>query len=80
MVREQGNRCAVCRKPETAKGSNGKPRRLAVDHDHATNTVRGLLCMRCNNIVWAIEDNHTTLPAIEAYISHHREALKRFPR
>ena len=75
-VREQGNRCAVCRRPETVKGTkDGKPRRLAVDHDHATGTVRGLLCLRCNSIVWALEDNHTTLPAIQAYINAHRSKL-----
>lgn len=75
-VRTQGNRCAVCRRPESDKTRDGKPRRLTVDHDHATNTVRGLLCKRCNLITWALEDNHTTLPAIQAYITTHRELFK----
>lgn len=71
-VRQQGNRCAVCRRPESAKAKDGKPRRLSVDHDHATGATRGLVCVRCNLIVWALEDNHTTLPAIQSYIDTHR--------
>lgn len=74
-VREQGNRCAVCRRPESVKGKDGRVRRLAVDHDHATGVVRGLLCVRCNLIVWALEDNHTTLPMIENYIQLHRDSF-----
>lgn len=38
----QGGRCAVCR---------NQPRsiRFAVDHDHKTGEVRGILCKRCNH-------------------------------
>lgn len=39
---EQENVCALCFKPP-APGEM-----LAVDHDHATGVVRGLLCLRCN--------------------------------
>jgi hypothetical protein len=39
---QQGGVCLICKKP----CSSGK--RLAVDHDHATKKVRGLLCRRCN--------------------------------
>lgn len=38
----QGGRCAICLNPPANK-------QLAVDHDHQTNEVRGLLCSRCNN-------------------------------
>jgi len=38
---EQGGRCLIC-EVEAPKGQ------LAVDHDHNTSQVRGLLCMRCN--------------------------------
>lgn len=39
----QGERCAICKRTVPT----GKPR-LAVDHDHTTGLVRGLLCWRCN--------------------------------
>lgn len=38
----QGGKCAICR-------SRPKSKRLAVDHDHQTGEVRGLLCSRCNH-------------------------------
>lgn len=40
--RQQGL-CAICKKPEKVEG-----RRLAVDHNHSTGQVRGLLCTTCN--------------------------------
>lgn len=38
MVLEQGNKCAICGKPETslARRETGEVRPLAVDHDHRT--------------------------------------------
>lgn len=41
MLAGQDGHCAIC--PSTPK-----TRRLNVDHDHPTDTVRGLLCHRCN--------------------------------
>jgi hypothetical protein len=42
LLEAQGGKCAICR---------GRPqsKRLAVDHDHNTGAVRGLLCSRCNH-------------------------------
>lgn len=42
LLRAQGGRCAICR-------AKPKSKRLAVDHDHKTGAVRGLLCSRCNH-------------------------------
>lgn len=41
LLEWQGGVCYICRKPS-------RVRRLAVDHDHKTGKVRGLLCRRCN--------------------------------
>lgn len=41
----QGGCCYVCKKPCPTG------RRLAVDHDHQTGQVRGLLCVNCNQRV-----------------------------
>lgn len=42
LLKRQGGRCAICR-------ARPKSKRLAVDHDHQTGAVRGLLCSRCNH-------------------------------
>lgn len=42
LLRRQGGKCAICR-------AKPKSKRLAVDHDHKTGEVLGLLCSRCNH-------------------------------
>lgn len=44
MLRAQGGGCALC-------GCPPKKRRHAVDHDHRTGQIRGLLCLTCNYAV-----------------------------
>lgn len=41
----QGRHCAICLR------ANGKTKRLAVDHNHKTGEVRGLLCGPCNSML-----------------------------
>lgn len=43
MLSSQNNVCKIC------SGVNKSGMALAVDHDHKTGQVRGLLCTRCNN-------------------------------
>jgi hypothetical protein len=48
-LKAQGGRCSICRCKEShVDYRTGKPKRLAVDHCHNTNTIRGLLCGNCN--------------------------------
>ncbi len=44
---QQHGLCAICGEPEVAK-FHGKVRRLAVDHNHTTGDIRGLVCYKCN--------------------------------
>ena len=48
MLDAQGAVCAICQQPETSIHRDGKVYVLAVDHDHVTGAVRGLLCKACN--------------------------------
>jgi len=62
----QGGRCAICRRlPQEARGD---VRRLAVDHDHQTNAVRGLLCNHCNAGLGAFGDDILRLQAAIDYL------------
>lgn len=48
LLQFQNGKCAICRKPNCINIA------LAVDHNHITRQVRGLLCYRCNrNLTWA---------------------------
>jgi len=43
LLQRQKGKCAVCKKIQE--------RKLCVDHDHASGTVRGLLCTHCNTAI-----------------------------
>ena len=48
MLNKQNNRCAICNIDKCVTGKN-----FAIDHDHSTGIVRGLLCFSCNhNLGW----------------------------
>jgi hypothetical protein len=61
----QGGRCYICRKKPATK-------RLAVDHNHETLEVRGLLCpgseYGCNTLLGYIRDNVDTARRIATYL------------
>src|SRR3990167_1814227 len=62
LARAQGGTCAICaRLPK-----NGHP--LVVDHDHVTNTVRGLLCHNCNLTLGKFEDKPEWLERAAGYL------------
>ena len=62
MLAAQGGACAIC------KGGNGK-RAMNVDHDHATGTVRGLLCDRCNPMLGYARDDIAILQKAIEYLT-----------
>ena len=56
ILKNQNNKCALCEKSETIK-RNGKILSLAVDHDHRTGKIRGLLCFHCNTAIGKFKDD-----------------------
>lgn len=64
LAAKQKNACAIC-KQECVTGY-----RLAVDHDHETGRVRGLLCMHCNSGIGNLNDSIPLLQAAIRYLSH----------
>ena len=67
MLENQRGLCAACGRPETSM-RNGKVKRLAVDHNHTTGEVRGLLCCKCNTVIGFTEENISILQGIENYL------------
>lgn len=61
MLAKQNGVCAICKFPP-------KRRRLAVDHNHKTGKVRGLLCWRCNYALGVLERSMPKLPIMLAYL------------
>lgn len=54
LYEAQGGVCFICRR------ATGKVRKLAVDHDHETGYVRGLLCKPCNSVLAHFRDDTAT--------------------
>lgn len=68
MLLRQRNECAIC-----GGGTGGGRRALAVDHDHETGAVRGLLCGRCNTALGSFGDSEEILLRAVKYLRRHRQ-------
>lgn len=66
MLTEQAGVCALCGR------ANPDGRRLAVDHNHETGEVRGLLCGWCNRGIGLFRDNADLLRKAATYIDNLR--------
>lgn len=62
----QGGQCAIC----------GEGKKFAIDHDHGTGVVRGILCDDCNVGLGRFKDDPRRLMNAIAYLANgHMEAV-----
>jgi len=78
ILAHQGGVCYICLHPP-------KKIKLAVDHNHKTGQIRGLLCMLCNRAVGFFRDdderiarvfNYVTSPPASEALGGHRYGIK----
>lgn len=63
MLLAQNGLCGACRTLST--------RKLAIDHDHETGEVRGLLCGNCNTALGMLKDDPIKIRGLLDYMSGH---------
>lgn len=71
MLSLQNGLCALCKQKEYVRSTDGtgSSKRLAVDHDHNTGKIRGLLCHSCNVALGQYEKWKDKFPMFEEYIN-----------
>lgn len=62
MFDKQGGMCAICFGPPKSG------RRMAVDHDHDTGAIRGLLCNTCNLAIGHLRDDPMIVASAAVYL------------
>jgi Recombination endonuclease VII len=58
MIQDQGGLCPICHRPDPEH----------VDHDHATDSVRGVLCFNCNGGLGQFGDDTDRLARAQLYL------------
>lgn len=67
ILKDQNGKCAIC-------GTSQEDLRisLAVDHDHKTGKIRGLLCNSCNQGLGYFKDNQSNIENALYYLILHK--------
>jgi len=63
MLEKQCGYCYIC-----LTHSKELNKKLAVDHDHNTGKVRGLLCMKCNTVLGKVKESIFILERMIEYL------------
>ncbi len=71
------NLCAICRR--SAAQSSKVEARLHIDHDHKTNTIRGLLCGRCNRAIGHFQEDTNLMRLAISYLENPPYKVKALP-
>lgn len=79
MLAEQGGVCALCRKDRKGEGDTGRHaeyggRHMAIDHNHVTGKIRGILCHRCNRMLGHVKEDVEVFRRAIEYLEKHKEA------
>jgi len=73
MLHDQKGLCAICNQPETRSSRTvGEVCRLALDHDHDTGMIRGLLCHSCNTGIGKFKESPELLMSALAYLERYK--------
>jgi hypothetical protein len=64
LLEKQNFTCAICRQQDSTKS-------LAVDHDHITGNIRGLLCSSCNRGLGLLGDSVEAIKDVLKYLETH---------
>ena len=72
MLVKQNGVCEICSQPEVST-FRGKIRDLAVDHNHKTSKVRGLLCQKCNHALGLLKENKKSFQKAIEYLEFYEE-------
>ncbi len=62
MLAAQNGCCAIC------QGGQQRGQEFAVDHDHKTGAIRGLLCHNCNHMLCKAKDDPAVLRRAAEYL------------
>jgi len=62
ILKNQNYGCAIC-----GQGNGNRP--LAVDHNHNTGEIRGLLCGRCNCALGLLDEDVKKMEKLIKYIT-----------
>ncbi|QTD90794.1 endonuclease VII domain-containing protein [Burkholderia anthina] len=74
LLEQQGGACAICTRSVVDLGET-----LAVDHDHETGAVRGLLCAMCNRMLGCARDAPDVLRSGAAYLERNSSSPRETP-
>jgi hypothetical protein len=61
MYESQEGKCAICLQDIAAENS-------AIDHNHTTGKIRGILCKSCNRGIGLLKDSHEVLSRASDYL------------
>ena len=67
MLAQQHGKCCIC----ASTLNSSRYTKFAVDHDHRTGKVRGLLCTACNTAIGLMKDSPLRMEQAAQYLRRH---------